>query len=102
MTKKELKNKGYVYMCECYTKQQAKERAAIMRQNGFYATVHTITKKGVPYYVIFGKRNTSLFAVWGGNVSRENAITIMARSCDHALDIARAEYNEAFTTVKRL
>ena len=102
MTKKELKNKGYAYMCECYTKQQAKERAAIMRKNGFYATVQTITKNGVPYYVIFGKRNTSLFAVWGGTVSRENAITIMAKSCDHALEIAREEYNEAFTTVKRL
>ena len=58
MTKKEkeLENKGYIYWRTCDTPQQAKERAALMRSHGFRATVHTVTRNGVPYYLIYAKQ----------------------------------------------
>lgn len=58
MTKKEkeLENKSYIYWRTCDTPQQAKERAAIMRRHGFRATVHTVTRNGVPYYLIYAKQ----------------------------------------------
>ena len=57
MTKKEkeLENKGYVYWRTCDTPQQAKERAANLRCYGFRATVYTVTRNGVPYYLIYAK-----------------------------------------------
>ena len=104
MTKKEkeLIEKGYHYFKKCETRQQAKKCTAALRQNGFYATFYMETRNGVPYYLIYSKNICSRFAVWGGNIKRENAYIIIARSCDHALELARVKYDENLTSVKRL
>ncbi|MBR5354665.1 MAG: hypothetical protein IK122_00875 [Alphaproteobacteria bacterium] len=99
---RELSEKGYLYIKTFSTSVAAKKEAEHFRKNGFYATVHMITRNGVPYYSLYAKDTKSKFAVWGGTVTAKNPIIVKAKSCDDALIIARNLNASGLNTVKRL